>query len=78
MSALNLFYNIKEAFETSTLNNNTFAEILGSTEWDSEFTADNEYYFVKGEMTFTTPSLDPFNMCWKPSAIFKDGAVIEL
>lgn len=77
MTTLNLFFNIKEAYETSTNNKNHFAELLSSIKWDSEFYADNEYYFIKGDMTLTTPSLNPFNMSWKPSAIFTDGSCIE-
>lgn len=77
MTTLNIFETIKNAYETSTYNNNRFATILSSIKWDSEFYADGEYYFIKDDMTFTTPSLNPFNMDWKPSAIFNDGSYIE-
>lgn len=75
--SLTLFYKIKNAYETSTHNNNRFADCLKSIKWDSEFYADGEHYFLKGDMTFTTPSFDPFNCDWKPSAMFTDGSVIE-
>ena len=78
MTTLNLFYNIKEAFETSTLNNNYFVQALNAVKWDAQFKADNEYYFVKGDMTITTPSLNPFNMDWEASAIFNDGSVLTI
>ena len=78
MTTLNLFYNIKEAFETSTLNNNHFVQALNAVKWDAQFKADNEYYFVKGDMTITTPSLNPFNMDWEASAIFNDGSVLTI
>lgn len=78
MTTLNLFYNIKEAFEASTLNNNYFAQALNAVKWDAQFKADNEFYFVKGDMTITTPSLDPFNMDWEASAIFNDGSVLTI
>ncbi len=77
MTELNIFEALKEAYETSTPNNNRFAAKLSSILWDAEFYEDEEYYFLKGDMTFTTPSLNPFNMDWKPSAIFKDGSYIE-
>lgn len=74
---LNLFYEIKEAFETSTHNQNRFAKALESVKWDNTFFADGEHYFIKADMTLTTPSLDPFNMAWKPAALFEDGSYIE-
>lgn len=78
MTTLNLFYNIKEAFELSTHNNNRFEAILNAISWDSSFYADEEYYFIKGDMTFTTPSLNPFSMKWEAAAIFNDGGMLTL
>ena len=79
MTTLNIFYNIKEAFETSTHNNNRFADCIKSINWDNTFFADDEYYFVKGDMTFTTPSLDPFDMPWEASAtFFSDGSTLTI
>ena len=77
MTTLNLFYNIKEAFETSTKNTNRFQQVLNSIKWESIFFADEEYYFIKDELTFTTPSLDPFDMPWNPSAMFADGSMLS-
>lgn len=71
----NVFSKIKEAYECSTLSNNVFKDVLESIKWDSRFFADGEFYFVKGDFTFTTPSLDPFDMDWKPSAMFADGSI---
>ena len=76
MNTLNIFYKLKNAFECSTQNNNLFEKALKSIKWDKTFFADNEYYFIKGDMTITTPSLNPFNMDWEVSAIFNDGAVL--
>lgn len=78
MTTLNIFYNIKEAFGASTHNCNRFAEALNAVKWDAQFEADNEYYFVKGDMTITTPSLDPFNMDWEATAIFNDGSMLTI
>ena len=74
-----LFTNLKEAFNASTHNNNLFADLIGRIRWDDTFFADGEHYFVKGNMTFTTPSLNPFEITknWMPSAIFSDGSYIE-
>lgn len=76
---LNLFNTLKEAFETSTQNRNKFKESLDSILWDNAFFADEEYYFIKEGFTFTTPSLNPFDVSsnWMPSAIFADGSYIE-
>ncbi len=65
-----LFAKIKESYNASTLNNNKFSKLLKRIKWDYEFYADGEFYFVKGDFTFTTPSLNPFQMDWKPSAMF--------
>lgn len=78
MTTLNLYYKIKEAYETSTHNCNRFSELLNRINWDSSFFADEEFYFIKGDMTFTTPSLDPFAMKWEASAIFTDGSVLTI
>lgn len=50
-----IFETIKEAFETSTHNNNRFLKALKSVKWEAEFTADGEFYFCLGSLTFTTP-----------------------
>ena len=75
-----LMMKIEEAFGVSTRNYNRFAEVLKSVKWDYEFYADNEYYFVKGNMTFTTPSLNPFEVphSWPLYFMFADGSMIEL
>ncbi len=78
MESLELFEKIKEAFETSTHNHNRFRELLNSVKWDNTFFADLEYYFIKGGLTFTTPSYDPFDMQWRPSAIFDDGTMLKI
>lgn len=78
MTTSNLYYNIKEAFETSTHNCNRFSELLNRINWDSSFFADEEFYFIKDDLTICTPSLDPFAMKWGASAIFKDGAVLSI
>lgn len=75
---LNLFYSLKEAYETSTPNNNRFLAKLNSIDWDSKFFADDEYNFVKGDMLIVAQSLNPFDEERKPSAtFFKEGSIIE-
>lgn len=78
MTTIDLFWKIKEEYGLSTHNINRFEKILKAIAWDSEFYADEEYYFIKGDMTFTTPSLNPFSMKWEASAIFADGSVLLL
>lgn len=75
---LNLFYTLKNAYEVSTHNANHFLEAINSINWDNKFYADNEYYFIKDEMTFTTTSLNPFEVDWSPEALFADGTLLTL
>lgn len=80
MNTFDIFESIKEAFGASTHNHNCFAELLNSIKWENRFEADEEYYFELGDMTFITPSLDPF-ACdkWsRPGAIFRGNGYIEL
>lgn len=77
MNEYHIFEALKEAYETSTQNNNHFLHTLDLMNWDSRFQADGELYFTKGAFLFTTPSLDPFKMDWKPSAIFSDGSMLD-
>ena len=74
-----IFETLKEAFGSSTLANNSFADALNRLPWDEIFFADDEYYFCKGGFCFTTPSLDPFDVTRyrMPSAMFTDGSYIE-
>lgn len=79
MKELELFETLKESYETSTPKHNRFTEALDAQEWDDTFYADGEHYFCMGGFTFSTPSLDPFQITqsWKPSAIFSDGGYLE-
>lgn len=76
MTAFNIFYKLKEAYECSTHNNNLFEKALKSIKWDYTFFADNEFYFVKGDLTLTTTSLDPFEVEYAPEALFTDGSLL--
>lgn len=77
---IQIFETIKEAYQTSTRNDNHFAAALESIKWDGHFVADGEHYFRKGDCTLVTESLDPFVATgWsRPSAYFADGSYIEL
>lgn len=77
MTEFRLYEALLEAYETSTQNNNQFLKALNLISWDKNFQADGEHYFVRGGFVVTTPSLDPFDMDWKPSIIFSDGSYIE-
>lgn len=72
-----LYEEIKNAYEASTASTNFFKQMIESVKWDSTFYADGEFYFVKNGLTITTPSLDPFNMSWKPAALFADGSLLS-
>lgn len=79
MNELKLFETLQEAYETSTRNYNGFEAALKAVKWDETFYTDEEYYFCKGDFTFTTPSLDPFEITkdWRPAAVFSDRSQIE-
>lgn len=72
-----IFESLKEAYERSTQNNNYFLPMLNCIPWENKFEADGEYVFQIKNMIFSTPSFNPFNMPWKPSAVFRDGSYIE-
>lgn len=76
MNTFERFEKIKKAYEDSTHKANYFMQELYNEKWDDIFFADGEYYFIMKGLIFTTPSLDPFDMEWKPSGIFDDGSVI--
>lgn len=79
MKFANLLAKLDEAYGTSTRNHNRFEEAVNSIAWDYRFYADGEHYFVKDGHTLTTPSLDPFDMPWKPSLTPCDwSGVVEL
>lgn len=78
MTFQKLFDTLQTAYETSTHNNNRFAGAISKIKWDDQFYADGEYYFVKDGHTLTTPTLDVFNMPWKPAMMPSDSSgVIE-
>ena len=56
------------------MRDNYFASALSKIAWDKTFEADGEHYFAKGNMIFTTPSIDPFQCDWAPSMITSDGS----
>lgn len=74
---IELFMKLKEAYDTTTPKNNRFKKALESINWESTFSADGEFYFVKGNMIFTAQSLDPFAEEYKPSAIFLHGSYVS-
>lgn len=72
--------NIRNAFEKSTPSLNLFEMAITSIKWDNYYFADSEYYFTKGGVIFTTPSLNPFEISkdWRPAFLTSDGSYIEL
>lgn len=76
MTSFTLYENLKNAYEVSTHNHNSFKQAIKSVNWDEKFFADNEYYFVKGDLTLTTTSLNPFEVEWTPEVLFADGSLL--
>lgn len=62
--------NLQNAYDASTMACNRFAEAIAKIAWDEKFQADGETYFIKGRLTVTVQSLDPFKQLWKPSYMF--------
>ena len=77
MTAFTLYETLKEAYETTTQNNNRFLSAISLVKWDDMFYADGEYYFLKGDLTITVEDTNPFKEQWKPTAFFKDGCVLS-
>lgn len=78
MTALNIFNELLEAWECSTPAYNGFFKMLSTTEWEEEYWADGEFYFVTDEICFTTPVLNPFEPHdWVPTAITADGSFLS-
>lgn len=77
MSTIELFYELKNAYDVSTHNVNRFLQTIKSIKWEDTFFADDEYYFIKDNMTFITTSLNPFEVERVPEAIFTDGSVVS-
>lgn len=68
---MRLFSGLQNAFETS----NKFREVIRRIKWDSAKYIGDEWVFRLGNLTFTTPSLDPKecrNM-WSPAVQLEDG-----
>lgn len=78
MKELNLFNELREAWESSTPKYNIFADKLNTIEWTEKFFADGEYNYILDGFTFCTPTLDPFAVgAWKPNAMFTDYSYLE-
>lgn len=80
MDLLELRQKLEEAFGTSTKSYNRFKEFVTSLNWDYSFYADGEYYFVKDNITFTTPSLNPFEVLrsWDMCLMASDGSMLKV
>lgn len=76
MTAFELYNNLKTAYEVSTHSFNAFKQAIEAVKWDNTFFADNEHYFVKGDFTLTTTSLNPFEVEYAPEALFADGSLL--
>lgn len=82
-----LYERLNRAYGCSTINNNLFEKEINKIKWDDKFHEDGEYYFVKEfkknnktvAFTLSTPSLNPFEMDWKPTVTFVGcGCMYEL
>ncbi len=67
MKELKLYEKLKEAYGSSSRMYNNFKELINKIKWDNTFIADNEHYFIKGDLTLTIENIDPFKEKWAPS-----------
>lgn len=73
-----IFETLKTAFDSSTRSNNRFKKAIESVQWENHYEADDEHYYEIGDMTFITPSLDPFECDeWRKPAAFINHGYIE-
>lgn len=56
-----IIQSICNAWGSSTPNSNDFGQVLSSICWDCTYYAENEHYFIKGDLTFVTEHLNPFS-----------------
>lgn len=69
---LKIFETLKEAYKTTTENNNRFLAALNSVEWDRTFQAFGHTFFVKGGFRVVVENTNPFKQKWGPTVIFSD------
>lgn len=62
-----------EAYKASTKKDNLFEKKIKAIKWENHFEAEGEHYFELENVTFITPSFDPFECNeWScPSAIIR-------
>lgn len=73
-----IFETLKSAFGLSTHNNNRFKKAIEGVKWENHYEADDEHYYEIGDMTFITPSLNPFECDeWRKPAAFINHEYIE-
>ena len=70
---------LKKYYNRSTINNNIFEKAINRIKWEDTFKEDDEYYFIRGNITLVVPFLNPFDVKDKfssPCIIHKDGSQI--
>lgn len=76
-SPLCLISAIKEAYYTSSKNNNRFADLINKIKWDAVYiTQDDTTVYVMEDMELEVYSLDPF--CYERPSIMIDTEIIYL
>ena len=77
MDNVDLYFKLKEAYETTTTNCNRFEKAIHKIKWDKIFEADGEIYFIKDGFTLTVENVDPFKEQWKPTVFTSDNSILE-
>ena len=77
MNNYDLTEKIKEAYQTTTINNNVFEKFINSINWTKIYKADGEInYYLKNKLTLSIENINPFKEAWSPSILYEDGSII--
>lgn len=77
IDSVDLYFTLKEAYETTTMNCNRFKKAINKIKWDKIFEADGETYFVLGGLSLTVENINPFKAQWKPTIFTPDNSILE-
>ncbi len=68
-----LIESLMRAWGRSSQANNLFLKKLNSVKWEEKFFAEGEYYFIKGNVKFSTEVLNPFDKFTRKPSFFGSG-----
>jgi len=78
MNEVKLYNRIKEGYNATTHNHNSFKRVVKSINWDCTFTEDDELYYMLNGFSLSVGCLNPFEEKCKPCIIFSDCSMVNL